>query len=77
MPGVNVVIDDASLQNLNEVETKLRNAGLVITNVLPQSGVIVGEADERDIPRLREVTGVVDIELDRVIDIGPPDLDVQ
>lgn len=77
MPGVNVVIDDASLQNLNEVETKLRNAGLVITNVLPQSGVIVGEADERDIPRLREVTGVVDIELDRVIDIGPPDSDVQ
>lgn len=60
-------------QSINDIATRLSAEGLTIREVLEEIGCITGSADDVTAERLKRVKGVVDIDPDRQIDVGPPD----
>ena len=56
-----------------ELVTDLRKAGLVVSSMLTEIGVITGRCTEAQAATLRKVAGVADVAPDAAVDIGPPD----
>jgi len=55
----------------------LRAAGLEVTSVLDQIGVITGRADESTLAAIARVPGVTHVERQGSVKIAPPDSGVQ
>jgi hypothetical protein len=55
-----------------DIARELAQAGLESQQVLGEIGCILGSADERCLPQLAAVRGVIDVAPDTGIDIGPP-----
>lgn len=56
-----------------ELCADLRQAGLVITELMAEIGVITGHCTAAQADALRQVPGVADVAPDAPVDIGPPD----
>lgn len=57
---------------IKDVAKELADAGLKDVQVLEEVGSITGSAEEEAVPKLRKVRGIVDVEQDVSVDIGPP-----
>jgi hypothetical protein len=57
---------------IKEVAKELADAGLKDVQVLEEVGSITGSAEEEAVPKLRKVRGIVDVEQDVPVDVGPP-----
>jgi hypothetical protein len=66
--------DDADLAAVVEA---LRQAGLSVTEVLTEVGVVIGTADSDKLASLSAVPGVAEVEPQRTIQLPPPDSPVQ
>lgn len=64
-----LTIDEHAGVSLTDLAQHLRDAGFHVTRQLEAIGVIVGRADEADVPRLRALRGVAALEEERTI--GP------
>ena len=71
--GVTLLVDDASLDDLDGVLRRARNAGLRDGQVLAAAGVITGTAPADTIHELSLVRGIRAAEPERTIQLPPPD----
>ncbi len=60
-----ITVDDQAGISIADVANQLRDAGFDVSQQLDAIGVIVGRADEAELPRIRRVPGVAAIEEDR------------
>lgn len=67
---VSVAIDDRFLDRSEAVKTELQLRGLAIEQDLQELGVLVGSVDASRVEELRNVSGVLEVEL--VGDVGVP-----
>ena len=75
---VNVLIDDEHLPKIDEVASALGREGLAVAKTLRSVGVITGSvADSGLTDALRQVAGVVGVEVNRDVQLPPPDAPVQ
>ena len=75
---VNVLVDDEHLSRIDEVASALTREGLSVDKTLRSVGVITGSvADSDKTDALRAVAGVVGVEVNRDIQLPPPDAPVQ
>jgi len=71
--GVTLLVDDDSLDDLDGVLRRARNAGLRDGQVLAAAGVITGTAPADTIHELSLVRGIRAAELERTIQLPLPD----
>lgn len=71
--GVTLLVDDDSLDDLDGVLRRARNAGLHDGQALPAAGVITGSARPDAIHELSLVPGIRAAEPERTIQLPPPD----
>jgi hypothetical protein len=71
--GVTLLVDDDSLDDLDGVLRRVRNAGLRDGQALPAAGVITGTASPDAIHELSLVRGIRAAEPERTIQLPPPD----
>ena len=75
---VNVLVDDEHLSAIDEVASALSQAGLSIGATLRSTGVITGSVTDAGLTDdLRQVAGVVGVEVNREFQLPPPDAPVQ
>ena len=60
-------VDDRAGVPMGDLVRRLREAGFEVTQPLDAIGVILGRADEAEIPRLRGIRGVSAIEEERTV----------
>jgi hypothetical protein len=78
VPGVTVLVADDRLDAIDDVAAALQEAGLQLGDVLPAAGAITGSVDDLALlPALEAVEGVAAVELQREIQLPPPDEPVQ
>jgi hypothetical protein len=71
MPA-NVIISVDETARFADVVARLRAAGLAVQKTLATSGVVTGTIAESELAKLERIPGVLAVEEDRPIDIGPP-----
>ena len=59
------------------VAEQLRAAGMTVEQVLSAVGIITGSVDAERRASLAAVPGVVSVEIDRPIQLAPPDAEIQ
>jgi hypothetical protein len=64
-------------RNIDATVDRLRAAGLTVTAVHREIGVVSGTVTAADRPALDAVPGVAAVEADRRVEIAPPDAEVQ
>lgn len=75
---VSVLVDDEHLGKIDEVASALSRAGLRVDQTLRSTGVITGSVGDKGLTDdLRQVPGVVGVEVTRDIQLPPPDAPVQ
>ena len=75
---VNVLVDEDHLAKIDEVASALSREGLSVGKTLRSVGVITGSvADRGATEALRAVAGVVGVEVNRDVQLPPPDAPVQ
>ncbi len=75
---VNVLVDDEHLPAIDEVASALGEAGLTVAQTLRSVGVITGSvSDSGQTDALRQIAGVVGVEVNREVQLPPPDAPVQ
>ncbi|MGI5375233.1 hypothetical protein ACQEV2_13490 [Streptomyces sp. CA-251387] len=60
-----------------EVADALRRAGLTVTGEQPVLGTLSGTVAGDRIPALQAVDGVVSVDLERIVQLPPPDSPIQ
>ncbi len=61
---------------LREITKDVVAAGFEVGEVHEHIGSVVVAGDEKGVPKLKKVRGVVDVSPDTPIDIGPPDAEI-
>jgi hypothetical protein len=74
---VSVAIDDANLTRFDAVVRQARRAGLRTNQVLKEIGVVTGSIEADKLPALRKVKGIASVEINRDIQLPPPESDTQ
>lgn len=74
---VTVSIDDAHIEQIDEVTEQLKAAGLDVEQTLTTLGIVTGSVASDNMSSLSDVTGVDSVEVDRTITLPPPGSDVQ
>ena len=74
---VNITIDDAHLEQIDQVTEALKSAGLEVEQTLSTLGIVTGTIDPEKLSSLSEVTGVDSVESDKPIQLAPPDSEAQ
>lgn len=74
---VTVTVDDAHAGALHAVARRLSEIGFDVDQVLGAVGVITGSVDAAGLPLVEGVEGVAGVELQRGVQLAPPDSDVQ
>lgn len=77
MASTKVTISVADDHDVATVADGLRAAGVQVDQVLASAGVITGSVDPARIGALRAITGIADVEQERVVTIPRPDSKVQ
>ncbi|MEO8259094.1 MAG: hypothetical protein ABI868_17230 [Acidobacteriota bacterium] len=68
-----ITVDDHARGRLADLGEQLRQAGFEVAQQLDAIGVILGRAEDADLPRIRGLQGVAAIEEDRTIEPWSPD----
>lgn len=74
---VTVSIDDAHVEQIDQVTKQLKSAGLDVEQTLPTLGIVTGSVETEKMSSLSKVTGVESVEVDKNYQLAPPDSDVQ
>ena len=64
-------------RDIDATVESLRSAGLTVSTVHREIGVVSGTVDPADRDSLARVPGVAGVESDRAMEIAPPDSEVQ
>jgi hypothetical protein len=72
-----VSVDDAHAEEVSSVADGLRSAGMEVSDVSPELGVVTGRVNAQDMDRLSSVEGVAAVERSREVGVPPPDEPVQ
>lgn len=73
MPNrVIVSIDDQHLPQIHEIAEQLKSSGFVVDQVMDVAGIITGEVDDHGRHQATRIPGVLSVENEGQIDIGPP-----
>jgi hypothetical protein len=68
-----ITADGQAEGRLGELAARLREAGFDVIQQLDAIGVLVGRADEADIPRIRGLRGVAAVEEERTVKTASSD----
>ena len=74
---VTVIVDDAQLAEVDELADRLRNAGMLVDQVLGEIGMITGSLAQEHREWVRTMPGVAGVEDETTFHVPPPDEDVQ
>ncbi len=74
---VTISIDDAHLEQIDQVADQLKAAGLDVAQTMSTLGIVTGSIDSDKMSSLSEVTGVDSVEVDKTITLPTPGSDVQ
>ncbi len=74
---VTISIDDAHLEQIDQVADQLKAAGLDVDQAMSTLGIVTGSVDSDKMSALSEVEGVGSVEVDKTITLPPPGSDVQ
>ena len=66
---VNITIDDAHADQIDQVAEQLKAAGLEIEQTLSTLGIVTGSIEKDKVSSLSEVTGVESVEEDKTVGI--------
>ena len=69
MRSIVVTVADTALDRIHEVAGQLSQNGMDVHRVLPQSGVISGQA--MDLSALRNISGVLSVEEENIVRLPP------
>lgn len=72
-----VSIDDAHMDRVPEVVDRLEACGMSVTKVMTTLGTVTGSAEASDVPAIRTVVGIADVEHAQQVGIPPPTSEVQ
>ena len=72
-----VSVNDEHLEQLGAVTEGLRAAGMKVSQVMDDLGIVTGSIDSAELQRLSAVEGVASVERAREVGIPPPDSPVQ
>ena len=72
-----VSVNDEHLKQLGAVTEGLRAAGMKVSQVMDDLGIVTGSIDSAEMQRLSAVEGVASVERAREVGIPPPDSPVQ
>lgn len=75
--SVVVSVADDHLDDITKVVADLRRAGLRVDNVLDAVGMVTGTVAGGAVEALESVSGVAEVELQRVHRVSPPDAEIQ
>lgn len=64
-----VTIDDAGMSRIDEIADELAELGMTVEQRLGAVGVITGQIKESSIDSLRQVKGVVSVELSKIMSV--------
>ncbi|MEM7063522.1 MAG: hypothetical protein AAF572_10210 [Cyanobacteria bacterium P01_B01_bin.77] len=74
---VTISIDDAHVEQIDQVTNQLKVAGLEVEQTLSTLGIVTGSVETEKMSALSKVTGVESVEADKSYQLAPPDSDVQ
>ena len=74
---INVSIDDAYIDQIQEVADRLKDTGMDVEQTMQIVGVVTGSIDSDKISSLYSVEGVQAVESQRTYQLNPPDSDIQ
>lgn len=74
---VTISIDDAHLDQIDQVSEQLKTAGLEVEQTLATLGIVTGLVETEKMSALAEVTGVESVEVDQTVQLAPPGSEVQ
>lgn len=74
---VTISIDDAHIDQIDQVTEQLKTAGLEVEQTLSTLGIVTGAVETEKMSSLSEVTGVDSVEVDQSFQLAPPDSEVQ
>ena len=72
---VTVSVDDEHLNKLDDVVRQLREQGMTVDHVLVSLGIVTGSIE--DVDALRDVEGVLRVDLEERKGVPPPDQEIQ
>jgi hypothetical protein len=72
-----VTVADLALPKVRQLARDLRQAGMVVDQVLTATGIITGSVDPASLAKLRALPGVDKVEPDSDFQLPPPDSEVQ
>ena len=75
MIPVTVSVDDEHLNKLDDVVRQLREQGMTVDHVLVSLGIVTGSIE--DVDALRDVEGVLRVDLEERKGVPPPDQEIQ
>jgi hypothetical protein len=75
--SVTVTVADPQAGAMEELATRLRQAGMEVDQLLGALGVITGSADESRLAAIEALPGVAAVEAQASFQLPPPDADVQ
>jgi hypothetical protein len=65
--ALSVLVQEAHLNRFAEIVQSCRNAGMVVQREMSSVGVISGTIDSSDVPKLRHIDGLQQIEPSRTL----------
>lgn len=74
---VTISINDAHLEQIDDVTEQLKAAGLEVGQTLSTLGIVTGSVATDKMSSLSEVAGVESVEIDKTITLPPPGSNVQ
>ncbi|MBI3964562.1 MAG: hypothetical protein HY329_02920 [Chloroflexi bacterium] len=74
--NVNVAVAEDFLDRFADVVRRCEQAGLKVKQRLEAAGVVTGSIASEKLAALKRVPGVAAVDVDRNVDIGPPEGDL-
>lgn len=71
--GKRKIVTISGNRPINDIEKELAENGFVVDQVFEEIGSITGEVADDEVDKLKAIDGVVDVEDEHDVGIGPPD----
>lgn len=75
--NVTVSIDEAYLNQFQQITEAMQATGLEIDRTMPRIGIVTGSIHQDRISALDEIEGVEHVERERTYQLAPPDSEIQ
>ncbi len=74
---VSVSVDDAYLNQIEQISQRLKSFGMSVKQTLPSIGVINGSIESERLESLNQIEGVSSVELQQGYQLPPPSSPIQ